>query len=269
MSFDISNNLTAEGIKSIYKKLFDVSVTYNRAFFSDIGILLKLRIYSSVSSYVSSVQEEFSVEDNVIKLTYKFKNLNNQSIVAMRIYNGSELMMEVTDLELKSYNSSGTNVLESVVLTFTLKESTQCIPNESLTRMTESLVNLNDVKITKMYLGTGTPDLSGNSYRLSSKLSSYEFEKISYFDNSMRIIVKGNDSNMSVKDITELGLGYDKLVASDTTDILDDLNSTKLEALVTDTPDSDGYILCTLQHVNFSKINQSDKYIIEYILNIV
>lgn len=241
MSIDISNKLTSKGINSIYKKLFDTDNSINKAFFSNTTTLLKLRLYISDTSYILSTTESYEIIDNKLVFSYTFSDLNNTSVTSIKLYNDSDLMMEINELELSCYNSVGTNILKSIKLVYTINSSDYCVPNESVSKIIDSLVNKNNYKINKIYLGTGEPDLSGNTNKLSNKLSSYEFSQVIYKDNVVKLVI--NEEDIVSDDITEVGLGYDS--------------------------ESDEYILYTIQSVNYYKVQSSSKCILEYIFRII
>lgn len=302
MSLNISSKLTENGIRGIYEKLFDSSVLYNRTFFSDKNTLLKLRLYKG-SSYVESVEESYELIDHSIIFTYYFSNKITYGIDAVRLYNGSELMMEITGLDLNSYCVF--NAKKNIVITkYTMSQVTQCIPKKAYEYMIKSLVNEIDFKINRLYIGNGVPDLSGDSSHLTNTIASYSLMKgvpsvdtndfeddlttlynkkalvtdatnkfnlynMFFSGNTLRLVIKSNDAKMTITDITELGLGTDNLVITDDSWFEDDLNKDKVHALITDVGVNNSELLCTLQEVDFSKFNYSDKYIIEILLRIV
>lgn len=280
MSLEISNKLTELGIQYFFNKLFDPAVEYNQMFFSAPGVPLKLRIYQNDREYLRSTYESISVVDNSVFLEYKFNIVENSdsltdstgalddtpknepdplitdiakiggfgttSIKSVKLVDLNEsVILSIDGLDAQYLTSdSDYNRLGIISLKFNVGYIDPCIPNDALPLIAKALSDQSDDKITTMYLGTGVPDLSGNSSVLTNKLTEIPISDNFYFSGSDLVLkVTQKNSPLTSNNITELGLGIPL-------------------------SDSD-YILYIMREVNFESFNMDTDVVLMFTLKVV
>lgn len=213
MPINISNKLTDLGARYFFESLFDKDLTYSKLFFEDPNTLLKLKLYeASESSFIESSSESIEIVDDKLVLTYGFEGSDIESfnLNSIKLSNDSGDIVVVDEVEISNLNSqSKYNKLKSVRLEFEISQISPCITKNSYNLILQVLANQSDLKISKLYLGTGPPDLSGNSHNLTNKIMQYDIEDYEIIRKKMLINIKDYQSDVTNNSITELGLGYD------------------------------------------------------------
>lgn len=256
ITYDVSYYLTLAGVRCIFKKLFDPNTSVNQAFYNSDGVTpATLRVFDDY--LVEDLPGVITYDTNSILLTYELRQSSPSRIRKLQVFTdinvgGGTIELEGNRTCMRFYDETD----NKIKFKFTLKQVTECLPKEQIPIMIQSLVNLNNIKITKIFVGSGTPDLSGESSNLTNLVNSFRITKRWYLDNkSVRLIATTDDEAFINNNITELGVGYREGGTLDDPGACMDNGTLILDKVA--------YKLNTLQSTDFMKLDHKTRYNIE------
>lgn len=222
LRIDLSNKLTDYGVELLYRKLFDKNTEYNKAFFTSLEDIRKLRLYHS-EGYVEPYKEECAVVDyEYIQFNYYYENLNDYTITKLvledeidKILNIENQYISVNDPE--SYDSNVTCVMCRFVVSRndnrpnSMNSDRRWIPvtvtDEGVKYIYEAWANLRNEKVNFFYTGNGEPNNTFENCHIMHLLDDVKVRDVQYW--GRYCLLEGRKPfPYNTTTLSELGLGF-------------------------------------------------------------
>lgn len=222
LRIDLSNKLTDYGVELLYRKLFDKNTEYNKAFFTSLEDIRKLRLYHS-EGYVEPYKEECTVVDyEYIQFNYYYENLNDYTITKLvledeidKILNIENQYISVNDPE--NYDSNVTCVMCRFVVSRndnrpnSMNSNRRWIPvtvtDEGVKYIYEAWANLRNEKVNFFYTGNGEPNNTFENCHIMHLLDDVKVRDVQYW--GRYCLLEGRKPfPYNTTTLSELGLGF-------------------------------------------------------------
>lgn len=222
LRIDLSNKLTDYGVELLYRKLFDKNTEYNKAFFTSVEDIRKLRLYYSNTEYVEPVREEVTVVGyKYLQFSYYYEDLSEHKITRLVLEDENGKILDIPNqyISVNDAETSQSNVT-CVMCRFVVSrnasrphvnDSRRWVPvivtNEGIKYIYESWANIRNEKVNFIYTGNGEPNNNPQSCHIMHLLDDIKVRNVTYY--GRYCLLEGRKPfPYNTTTLHEMGLGF-------------------------------------------------------------
>ena len=222
LRIDLSNKLTDYGVELLYRKLFDKNTEYNKAFFTSLEDIRKLRLYYSNTEYIESIREEVSVVGyKYLQFNYYYENLTEHKITRLVLEDEKGKILDIPNqyISVNDAETSQSNVT-CIICRFVVSrngasphvnDSRRWVPvivtNEGVKYIYEAWADMRNEKVNFIYTGNGEPNNNPQSCHIMHLLDDVKVRSVMYY--GRYCLLEGRKPfPYNTTTLQEMGLGF-------------------------------------------------------------